>query len=658
MTLRRREDITDVGAATLDINFFIPQGCVYFADTNKTFRWFVYSVDTVGAFAGGTLAATPVENPGAFNPIGINQMGTSGYLGLRKPVQYNNILYWPAILSADGSAVGQPVAWDGITPDVREAGIDVQNHGSSTTTFTINVAGAGALTFTTGRKYTYTVYDSVNLVESMPANDGITLRTVDTGAIAAKSPVVTLTYVAIDPNIGNVNNNHDKIRFYATTDGGSTYYFHSEIALAPDANTVGATAVLTDSMTDAVLATGSTLVFNSPPPPAKFMAKFQDKLVAGGALVANASVGSAAGEQVRSNVLYYSYTDEPEHWQRNTVFNTQFNAVPFKDQDGEVLLGAIQVNRVLLVGLEQSVWTINNLPIVGVDPVFDFSTLKDRVAATHGFVSIYCYTSLQLTDDEDAAFYVSQRGFHLNNGAVDKLISGSIKWDKTVYNSDALPLLHVINDTDSYHIIVGFASVDSDIVDSAYVYHYHPSHRDENGVGKITGPWDYKVGCTTLVSREDNTREVWGISSFNDADNTIIKIDGNSGQDYTGDDISVQFETGWMRLADDAAVRLRELNITIEEADSASLALGDSTLPQVIPQTRFLMLNSSGSSIKMLWDNDAVTVKQLTGSGGELAQSAGTISIASTDRAIVSISIDAEVYGEEKTLLSGTGIIS
>jgi hypothetical protein len=310
------------------------------------------------------------------------------------------------------------------------------------------------------------------------------------------------------------------------------------------------------------------------------------------------------------------------------------------------------------VGLEQSVWTINNLPIVGVDPIFDFSTLKDRVSATHGFVSIYCYTSLQLTDDEDAAFYVSQRGFHLNNGEVDKLVSNNIKWDKSVYNSAALPLLHVINDTDNYHIIIGFASVDSDIVDSAYVYHYHPSHLDESGVGAITGPWDYKVACSTLTSRANNTKEVWGITSFTDADNTIIKIDGTSGIDYDGTPISVQFESGWVKPIDDASTRLREINITFEEADTSTLALSDSTLPQVIPQTRFLQLNSSGSPLKLLWDNDTVTVKQITGSGIELSEFTGEVVIDSTDRAIVSITIDAEAYGEEKSLLSGVEIVS
>lgn len=657
-TLRRRPDIATTGAATQD-PAFTTNGCVFFGDTNKTFRKLVWETDTATVFAGinaGTLFMVDTESPGPITEIGGAQMGSSGYAGRRRPVQYNNLLYWPSVLQ--GGVIGPPVAWNGTSASVREAGIDVQAHGVSSTTFTINVAGAGALTFVTGRQYAYTVYDSVNDVESMPANDGITLRTVTTGIIAAKAPVVTITYTFVTSNLGNTSNNHDKIRFYATTDGGVTFYFHSEVSISPNANTVGATATLTDSMLDSTLVSGAVLDYLSPPPPARFMAKFENKLVAGGAKTTNASSGSAAGEETVSNVLYYSLTDSPEMWPRNTVFRTDFNAIPFKDQDGDELVGAIQVNRVLLVGMNNSVWSINHLPIVGVDPLFDFSTLKDRITNTHGFISTWCYESLNLTDDEDAVFYVSQRGFHLNNGIRDTLLSGDIKWDETVYNASQAELIHVINDTSNYVIIIGFPSVDSSEVDSAYVYHYHPSHIGEDGIGKITGPWDYTLGCSTLVLHSDSTREVWGLTGSTTATNSIVKLAGSTGYDYSGSAIPFEWETGWLRLSDDASARLREINFTVEEADSATLTLGSSSLAQVVPQVKFLQLNSSGPVMKVLWDDDAVTVKQITGSSNELSQSAGTLDITSSDRAIVSVTVDAEVYGEEKTLSDGSMVIS
>jgi len=658
MTLRRRADITDVGAGVLDPAFFTPRNCTFFADTDKTFRKFVYSVDaTAGGFTTGTLAATNVESPGAFDPIGLNQMGTGGYLGIRRPTQYNNILYWPSLPNSAG-LVGAPVAWNGITSDVREAGIDVQQHGVATTTYTINVAGAGALTFVTGRRYAYTLYDSVNDVKSMPANDGVTLRTVTTGVIAGKVPVVTITWGAIDPNLANVNNNHDSVRFYATTDGGVTFYFHSQVTITPDANTVGATAVLTDSMPDSTLVAGEVLDYLSPPPPAKFFAKFENKLVAGGTTTANASLGNVTGEGVVGNVLYYSLTDQPEMWPRNLVFRSDFNAIPFKDQDGDELQGAIQVNRVLLVGLQNSVWTINHLPIVGVDPLFDFSTLKDRISDTHGFISAYAYENLKLSDDEDAAFYVSQRGFHLNNGSVDKLVSNDIQWDDTIYNSSQSSLVHVINDTSNFIIIIGFPSVDSDVVDSAYVYHYHPSHLGEDGVGVVTGPWDYPLACSTLVLRADNTREVWGITNSTTVDNIIVKIKGTTGYDYSGSAIPFEWETGWVKMADDAAARLREINFTIEEADSNSIALGVSTISQVIPKVTPLQFNTNGAALKVLWDDDNITVRQITGGGVEVQQGPRTLTITSTDRAVVSVTADAEVYGEDKNLADGSMIES
>lgn len=660
MTLRRRPDIAAVGAGSISSPTFTIQGCTFFGDTDKTFRKFVYSIDTSGAFAAGTLAATDTESPGVFATIGGVQMGTNGYLGLRKSVQYNNLLYWPSI-AGDAGYAGACIAWNGTTSGVREAGIDIQNHGTSSTTFAINVAGAGSLTMATGRKYTFTLYDPVNVVESMPTNASSTLRTVTTGIIAAKGPVVTVTWSGIiTPNVNNTANNHTAVRFYATTDGGVTYYFHSQVAITPDANTLGAVATFTDAIPDTTLITGDILVYNSPPPPAKFMAKFENKLVAGGAKSVNASVGATtgAGEGVVSNVLYYTLTDEPEHWPRNLVFNTTTNAIPFRDQDGDELVGGIQVNRVLLVGLNNSVWSINHLPIASVDPLFDFSTLKDRIADTHGFISSYCYCNLALTDDEDAVFYVSKRGFHLNNGAIDKLINSSIRWDETIYNSSQSGKIHVTNDTSNYIIVVGFPSVSSSVVDSAYVYHYHPSHIDETGVGKITGPWDYNLATSTFVLRANNTKELWGVSGSVTVDNQIVKLTGNSGIDYTSSAISFEWETGWMRGADDAAIRLREANFTVEEADTATLPLGTSSIAQTLPTVKTIQLNSSSELFKLLWDDDVVTLKQVTGSGDEIGEVMGSVSIITTDRALVSCTVDAEVFGEEKSMDLGVMVVS
>lgn len=650
-TLRRRPDLTAVGS--LVSQPLTPQGCVCFEDTNKTFRKFVFSEDAAGA---GTLAYVNIESPGAITGLGLNQMGTNGYTGLRRPVQYNNVLYWPSIPDVTGSVVGTPVAWNGLTTSVREAGVEIQHFPIGLASIGVNVAGAGALTFTTGRTYAWTLYDPTNDVESMPANNGSVLTTANTGVISSKGPVVTVTFITNGSNFANPSNNHTQVRFYATTDGGVTYYRVATATISPDANTAGATASFTDSTLDTALVANDLLQFNSPPPPAVFMAKFENKLVAGGAN--NSNVLGVAGEQVVSNVLYYSLTDEPEHWPRNLVFNTSTNAIPFKDQDGEVLLGAIQVNRVLLVGLEASVWTINHLPILNVDPLFDFSTLKDRVTNTHGFVSPYCYESLRLTDDEDAVFYVSKVGFHLNNGQVDRPVSPSLKWDSTVYNSSQLNKLHVINDTTNYIIIVGFASVSSSVVDAAYVYHYHPSHLDEQGIGKVSGPWDYNVACSTLSVRANGTKEVWGITSSATADNNVVKLNGSSGYDYNGSAISFEWETGWLRLSDDASARLRELNFTVEEADAALLTLGSSSLAQVAPRVKFLQLNSSGPVVKVQWSNDSVDIKQVTGGGSEIQQNAGSVSITSTDRAIVSATLDVEVYGEEKVLSSGVMVAS
>lgn len=653
MTLRRRPDLTALGITTAATS--IPRGSTYFSDTNSTFKKFVYALETpvAGFPPAGTLFSTDVESGGQTDLSGV-VMDTNGYAGIRHPVQYNNILYWPAIPDVVGNVVHSAVAWNGSSAGVREAGIDISGVGLSA--FTINTAGAGSLTMATGRSYTWTLYDPTNAIESMPANNGTALRTVNTGVIASIGPVVTVTFNLGSSNGGNTNNNHTQVRFYSTTDGGVTYYLNTTVTISPDANTPGATASFTDSMLDSALVANTILVYNSPPPPAVFMAKFENKLVAGGATNSNAT--TFAGEKVVSNVLYYSLTDQPEHWPRNLVFNTNTNAIPFRDQEGETILGAIQVNRVLLVGLTNSVWTINHLPIVGVDPLFDFSTLKDRITKTHGFVSPYCYESLNLTDDEDGVFYVSRIGFHINNGQVDKLVNPSLRWDSTVYNASQLNLVNVVNDTSNYIIIVGFPSVNSSVVDSAYVYHYHPSHLDENGIGKVTGPWDYNIATSTLVTRASGDREVWGITSSATATNNLVKLVGTSGYDYNGSPISFEWETGWMRMSDDASARLREINFTIEEADTANLTLGSSSLAQVVPRVKFLQLNSSGPTMKLLWSNDTVTVKQVSGSGDEIAQNAGTVSITNTDRAIISTTVDAEVYGEEKVLSSGVMVAS
>lgn len=650
-TLRRRPDISAIAPGISDSGFEVT-GCVNFQNTDKTFNKFVWAVQANPSGLGttGALIATDVEGPYTAQVLQPNN-DTSSHYGRRKPVQYNNILYWPTMPNENGDT-GAADAWDGTSSSVREAGIDVQWHGSGATNFTINVAGAGSLTFATGRKYTYTIYDPVNLIESMPANNGSTLRTVDTGVIAAKGPVVTLTYNgSLSPNLDNTNNNHTHVRFYATTDGGSTYFLHSTVALS-NANSSVATASITDSTSDAVLEAGQTLVFNSPPPPARFYAKFENKLVGGGAKTSNPSHGAVTGELVQSNVLYYSNTDEPEHWPRNTIFTTGGNAIPFKDQDGDSLVGALQVNRVLLVGMNNSIWSINHLPIEGVDPLFDFSTLKDRLCNTHGFISTNCYTSLALTDDEDAAFYVSQRGFHLNNGAIDRLVSPSIRWDETIYNADQRDKIHVTNDTTNFIIVVGFPSVDSDEIDSAYVYHYHPSHVDENNVGKVTGPWDYDTACSCLTLRDNGTRELWALTNSTTEDNSIVRLSGSSGYDIGGNVVPFEWETGWLRVADDASARLRELNFTVEEADAATLMLGESELMQVVPSISFLQLNSTGPVLKVLWDDDVVTVKQITGSGTEIPQGAGTVNFTTTDRAIISATVDCEIYGEEKSLRS------
>jgi hypothetical protein len=650
MTLRRRPDITlIVGAATSTLATMT--GCTQFENTDRTFKKFVAARDTDIEEA---LVATDVESPGALTQIGSAvRIGSPQY---RKPVQYNNVLYWPSMPSvAFDNAPNPPFAWDGTTAGTRDAGVD----GSilrDATTFTINVGGAGTLTFTTGRVYTFTLVDTATGTESMPSNNGSVLDTVTTGAITNKGPVVTVTWLGgLDPNNGNTNNNHDAMNFYATTDGGTTYYFHSQVAIT-DPDLDGSVVTFTDSTTDAVLATGAILVYNSIPPPARFFAKFQNKLVAGGTKTTNAFGG--VGEDVQANVLYYSLPDEPEHWPRNLVFNTSINAIPFRDQEGDELMGAIQVNRVLLVGLRNSIWSINNLPIVSIDPFFDVDTLKDRVVNTHGFVSAHCYTSLQLTDDEDAAFYVSHKGFHLNNGSVDRLVSESIRWDSTVYNADAMDTIHVVNDSQNYICIVGFPSVDSDTVDSAYVYHYHPSHLTD-GMGKITGPWDYNLGCSCLVRRNDGSYEVWGTAQNpSQSQHSLVKVAGTTGTDFNDVPVAFEWETGWLRGSDDLSTRIREFNCVVQEADASSLTLGTSSLPQTVPKARFLQTNSCGFTLKIIWNDDAVTLKTITGSGDELLEDIGTLPFVSTDRALVSASLDCEAYGEEKTLDDGTGIAS
>ena len=646
-TLRRRPDISNVLASAYSTLTDIT-GAVMFENTDKTFKkWVAWRNDSSTQ---GNLMVTDVETPAVPSLLTPTTVSTAGY---RKSVQYNNTLYWPSLPTAANTVTPAAWAWNGVTAKAREAGIDIQNHMGGYTTFAVDVTGAGSLTFATGRKYTWTLYDPVNLVESMPANNGAVLTTVDTGAITSKAPVVTITWTgSTSPNISNTSNNHTRIRLYATTDGGSTYFLHSTNTIAsPDSTT--ATVSITDSTTDAVLsAVTATLVYNSPPPPARFFAKFQNKLVAGGAKTSTSIVLGGTGETVQPNVLYYTLTDQPEHWPRNTTFNTGTNAIPFKDQDGDELVGAIQVNRVLLVGLRNSIWSINHLPISGVDPLFNFDTLKDRIVNTHGFVSANCYCNLQLTDDEDAAFYVSQRGFHLNSGSIDRLVSEGLRWDKTVYNDAQLDKLHITNYTTDSIIIVGFASAGSSAVDSAFVYHYHPSHLDESGIGKITGPWSYPLENSALVRRSFGDYEMWGTAQ-NTVSTThpIVKLSSTTGIDYNGVAVPFEWETGWLRLGEDTGTRLRELNFLVEETGTDTLTVGAASLAEISPRVRTLQANSSGPALKLLWDDDTVTLRQVTATGTQLpSRSLGSLTFTTTDRAIVSASADLEVFGEEKSL--------
>lgn len=441
---------------------------------------------TAGAYligaAGNILATAPVGTTGSFT----TRKTLSSPAGRMEAAYYNG-----TDRAYIFDAINTPQVWSG-SGDTRDLGLLSPNAPS------VSLLANAATLYPTGTTFQYalTEYDPTNDVESAPSSVVVKASTAtgDTFKLTLPARVNTVT----------------KFRIYRSQDGGSVFYLLAEIASQTvtsfyydGTNTdAGAPASTNnavwgfDTVDDIFLSTRPTLPMVGSPLAGNYIT-VNGRVPNGDILVMFENSLCVGGVPGFPQDLYYSQPDKPE----------QFSPVHFLREEndrGDPLSGAGVANDRLIAFTLNSIFRHDTLPRV-TDPGFGVGLAsRQLVTDDHGCVAKRSVVNFGVGAPNNRLFYLSARGPFMTDGYQTLPLGQDLNWDDSVLNFGAMNLAIAKAYPKYFVIVLMVPSLNSSTNDIAWIYHYHPFHLKENGVGKWTGPIHMRASAAA-VAHQVNT---------------------------------------------------------------------------------------------------------------------------------------------------------
>ena len=434
-------------------------------------RYLIGAADTV-------YAAAQVGTTGTFNPI--TTLGTAA--GRMDAIYYNGT---DRAYIMDG--VNAPQVWSG-SGATRAMGLS-----SPTGVLTGSILANGLTNYrvATTFQYAFTEYDSVNDIESGPSS---VLQLQSTGAGDTFK-------ITIPPNL---NAGATRFRFYRTQDGGDVFFRLAEFSTNFDtyydgSNTEGSLPNRTDNtafwgfatVDDFFLTTrpalpmlgspltGNYITVNGSVPVGNILTMFENSLIISGV--------SGFPQDV-----YYSQPDNPEMFSPIYFFREE-------NARGEPVTGMGVANDRLMAFTLNSIFRHDTLPRV-TDPGFGLSVAsRQEVTRDHGCVAKRSVVNYGIGEPNNRLFYLSNRGPFSTDGYTTIPLSRDLDWSNLKINFAQIAKAVAVNYPRLFQIRLFLPSKDSLTNDLFWVYHYHPSHMKEGGIGKWTGPCHVRCDSATVV---------------------------------------------------------------------------------------------------------------------------------------------------------------
>lgn len=475
----------------------------------------------VGA-AGTTYSAASVGTSGTFNSIAV--LGST--VGAMEGVYYNGT---DRVYLADG--INAMRVWSGVGL-ARTAGLTAPN---ASPTATILSNGQTNYRATTTFQYCYSEFDSVNVIESGPSAV-FRIQTVGAGD----------TIKIVFP--GMVNPTADKIRLYRTQDGGDAFFRLAEISSGiktyyDGVNTETPTSDRTDNtavwgglrtVDDMFITTQPTLPMLGSPlagnyvtvngnvPVGNILAMFENSLIISGV--------SAYPQDV-----YYSQADSPETFSPVYFFREE-------NARGEPVTAMGVANDRLIVFTLNSIFRHDTLPRV-TDPGFGLTTAsRQEVTRDHGCIAKRTVVNYGIGEPNNRLFYLSTRGPFSTDGYTTQPLSRDLDWAANRMNFAYASKAVAVNYPKLFQIRLYVPSKDSTTNDVYWVYHYHPSHIKEGGLGKWTGPCDARVDSGAVVYNPALETALY-VSDTNSTGNVYLDDVGlTDAQNYAGSNGEINWE--------------------------------------------------------------------------------------------------------------------
>jgi hypothetical protein len=588
----------------------------------------------VGA-AGTTLATATVGASGSWT----TRKTLASAAGRAECAYYNGSdrAYW-----FDG--LNTPQVWTG-TGNTRDLGLLTP----SAPILSLVANAATLYRIGTTFQYAFTEYDPTFDIESASSVVVVTASTGtgDTFKLTLPSRTNTVT----------------KFRVYRTQDGGSVFYLLAEI----DSQTVtsyyydgtntdaGAPAATNndmwgfDSVDDIFLSTrptlpmvgsplaGNYITVNGTIPNGDIIAMFENSLL-------------VAGIPTFPQDIYYSQPDKPE----------QFSPVHFLREEnarGDAVTGMGVANDRLLAFTLNSIFRHDTLPRV-TDPGFGVGLAsRQLVTDDHGCVAKRSIVNFGVGAPNNRLFYLSSRGPFMTDGYQSIPLGQDLNWDSSIVNFAAMNL-SIARAFPKYFVIVLMVPSASSLTnDIAFIYHYHPFHMKENGLGKWTGPIHLRAGAAT-VAHQINTETRFYTGDTAATGNVYLEDQGSTDDSlYENADgrINWEAETGDQNLGSETARKrvgrvFLALQGTDDTAPTVDYAL--SKRDQVRPVTMTNISTQTKAGTEMIGTSTVTRSKSRTFRGG--IWNSGTHvrvkvseNVAGADRVISSIEAEVESWGKQ-----------
>src|SRR6185503_8369070 len=122
----------------------------------------------------------------------------------------------------------------------------------------------------------------------------------------------------------------------------------------------------------------------------------------------------------------------------------------------------------------------------------------------HGCVAKRSVVNFGVGAPNNRLFYLSSRGPFVTDGYQTIPIGQDLNWDSSLVNFDHMDLAIAKAFPKYFLVVLMVPSASSLTNDIAFIYHYHPFHMKENGLGKWTGPIHLRAGAAA-VAHQVNT---------------------------------------------------------------------------------------------------------------------------------------------------------